>query len=38
MKKVIIALIAALATAQIYAQTIEGQWNGTLDIQVSCTC
>ena len=33
MKKVIIALIAILATAQIYAQTIEGQWNGALDIQ-----
>ena len=33
MKKVIIALIAVLATAQIYAQTIEDQWNGALDIQ-----
>ena len=33
MKKVISAILILLATANIFAQNIEGQWNGVLDIQ-----
>ena len=33
MKKVILAIIILLATANIYAQNIEGQWNGVLEVQ-----
>ena len=33
MKKVISATLILLATANIFAQNIEGQWNGVLDVQ-----
>ena len=33
MKKVILATLILLATATLFAQNIEGQWNGVLDIQ-----
>lgn len=33
MKKVISSILILLATANIYAQNIEGQWNGVLDVQ-----
>ena len=33
MKKVISAILILLATANIFAQNIEGQWNGVLDVQ-----
>ena len=32
MKKVILTILTLLATANIFAQNIEGQWNGALDI------
>lgn len=33
MKKIILIIFSLLATAQIFAQNIEGQWNGALNIQ-----